>query len=329
MKKTTIALVLIFALTSSLLSAAAFDYSDIKGHWAEDTVNGNGFTEIFGESGAFLPNKAVTRMEFARILHKALDIKIMYFKATDIKEFFSDVSNEDAGASALYDLVISNIIPKSGVFRPNEPLRRDEMISWLMNGLKYKTNGEYSLIKMMPAPFDDDGKITAAYKNDVVEAVLLKIISGRGNNMLYPDTAATRAEAVTAISRLLNVIKSLADVKVTTDASMSDDSIEMKLSITNNTDKAIEIQHTSGQKYDFDLLGADGNSLYRWSADKMFILSMSTTVIEPGDTAKFTEILTGDVYNGIKNKISMMKAYIVGTSDSFSINPDGYEYRIK
>lgn len=324
MKKTIISVSLIIVLAFSILSASALDYSDITGHWAEKEIIESSFADLLGVKDAFLPDKAITRIEFARMLHKALGIEIYYFRAPDIKEFFGDVDNDDAGASALYDLVICNIIEASDAFRPNEPLRRDDMIHFIINALKYMTGGEYALIKMMPAPFEDDAKINPAYKNDVVEAVLLKIINGRGGNMLYPDVPAKRAEAVVATGRLLSVLKSLANVDVTAEAVLSDERIEMKLTIRNNTSKAISIQHTSGQKFDFKLFDSEGDNLYTWSADKVFITALTETVIEPGQAVEFIEALEGDAYTAIKDRIYSMVAYITGTSESFNVNPDGY-----
>ena len=263
------------------------------------------------------------------MLHSALNIAINYFRAPDIQENFSDITNEETGASELIDLVATGIVDDKGVFRPNDPLRRDEMIHYVINALKYKTNGNYALIKMMPAPFDDEDLLIADYKNDVVEAVLLGIIKGRGDNMLYPAAAATRAEAVVSVSRLLAVVKSLADVDVAVVAVFEDNSVEMKLTIKNNTDKAVTINHTSGQHFDFQLLDEDLNSLYTWSADKMFIMALTETVIELGDSVEYSAILDGDFYSSIKDQIYILRGYIVGTSESFEINESGYDYYIK
>jgi len=324
MKKIIASIAMALILAVSMLSAGALEYPDISGHWAENHIKESDFAGLLGEDGSFLPNRAITKMEFVRILHNALGIEINSFKAPDIKEFFGDLDNEDTGASELYDMVICGIIPSSGEFRPDEPLRRDEMIHYIISALDYMTDGEYALIMMMPEPFDDDAKINPDYKNDVVKAVLLKIINGRNGSMLFPDAPATRAEAVVAVGRLLDTVKNLSDVDVKAEAVLSDDNIEMKLSITNNTKKAISIEHTSGQKYDFKLFDSEGNNLYTWSADKMFILLMGETVIEPGETVEFSEVLEGDAYAAIKDRIHSMQAFIVGSSDNFAINPLGY-----
>ena len=110
-----------------------------------------------------------------------------------------------AGADELYDLVVSNIIDIKDCFGPDQPLSREEMIHFIINALNYATDGNYAVIMMMPAPFDYDASISDEYRNDVMLSVLLKLINGRGNNLLYPKENATRAEAVVVIDRLIDL----------------------------------------------------------------------------------------------------------------------------
>ena len=102
--KSIVLLILIISMLSSLISAAALtaekgantsvilSYNDIKGTWSEKWVESYGYSEIFSNSdGSFRPEQAITRMEFARLLHKALGININYFAATDIGDYYNDV----------------------------------------------------------------------------------------------------------------------------------------------------------------------------------------------------------------------------------------------
>lgn len=223
--------------------SAADIYDDISDCWCKESVEKFDYTDIFSKSeGKFYPNKKITRMEFVRILHMALHININYFAATDIKDFFDDVKNDDVGAGNLYDLVITGIVDKKGSFGSGKQLDRDEMIHYIINALNYKTNGEYSVIKMMPVPFNDDDKIKPEYKNDVIESVLLQLIYGRGNNMLFPDQGATRAESAAVTARLVNLLKTLnTDIEVLTSAAVTDGGLKMSIVIKNNTDNALTI----------------------------------------------------------------------------------------
>lgn len=314
------------ALTDSSGKPGGFRYDDIEGAWYQGHAEAYGYPEIFEEqSGKFQPNKNITRMEFARLLHKALDIRLEYFVKPDIKDFFNDVENEAPGADALYDLVSTGIIEREDSFYPDLQLDREIMIHYIINALNYATGGEYAMIMIMPEPFDDDGEISEEYRDDVIKSVVLKLVYGYENNRLHPKQGATRAEAVAVVDRLLKLTGDLTkEVTVAASASETEDGLLMTLRIINHTDRTVSINHTSGQKYDFQLIGTDGEVLYTWSADKMFIMAMQTTEIEAGESIAFSEVLEGEAYGQVKGKVGCMKAYITGSSDDFSINPDGY-----
>ena len=61
------------------------------------------------------------------------------------------------------------------------------------------------------------------------------------------------------------------DVAVKASANEVNGGLKMSLTIENNTGKAVTINHTSGQKYDFVLLDSEGEILYQWSANKKFM----------------------------------------------------------
>jgi len=309
-----------------LLISTSSAYDDLTADWYRTSVDAYGYPEVFSDgSGHFHPDRAITRMEFARMLHKAMGISIQYFAPADIGQFYDDVKNSDAGASALYDLASLGIIDRRGIFGLGEPLSREEMIHYAIRALHYLTNGDYAVIMIAPAPFEDDAEIGADYKDDIVRAVVLQLVKGRGGNRLYPKEGATRAEAAVLVDRLVKLSKDLqSDMKVSVTASESAGGLKLVLSIENNGQETAAIQHSSGQQYDFKLFDAEGETLYCWSADKLFIASLSTTTIKAGERAVFTEELASDVYSPIRDKVSLIKGYIVGTSENFVINPDGY-----
>jgi hypothetical protein len=337
MKKALLSCLLVFSLllaTAPVASAAPADgsgtYGDIAGKWYEDAARAYAYPEVFSDgSGKLDADKDITRIEFVRVLHRALGISIEYFAANDIGDSFDDMKNDDAGANELIDLVTAGIVEEGGSFHPDAPLTREVMVSWTVAALDYVTGGDYAMIMLMPAPFDDDAQIDPAYKDDVVKAVVLQLINGRGGNMLHPKDGATRAEALTVVYRLTGLIETLKDdVTVSAAAREAGGGLEMSLTVRNSTDKAVTIRFTSGQHFDFKLFDADGKSLYTWSADKLFIQELNDTVIEPGETLTYTAELDGDAYGAIRDDAALLKAFITGTSDDFEIDGNGYEASI-
>jgi len=330
-----LAMSMIFSLSSVFAadnadSLAKDRFTDIGNHWARKEINHVADESIFPDNdGKFEPDRAITRSEFVLMLHKALDININYLRETDIKEHYKDVSNDDKFAQALYDLVTADIIDYKNEFRPDDVVLREDLVHFAVNSLEYVTGGDYAMIMIFPAPFEDDADINPAYSNDFIKAKVLKLVEGVGNNAFLPKRAATRAEAATVVSRLVNLLESLKpaeEVQVIPSAEVCGDDLVMKLEIVNNTGKKVTINHSSGQKFDFKLLDADRNILYTWSADKVFIMALTSTEIEPGESAVFTDTIDFGAY---KDKAVYMKAYITGKSDDFTVDPDGYETGIE
>ncbi len=307
------------------------NFSDITGHWA------NGAVQILAGQGAipftedrFIPGKAITRAEFAAMLHKALEIQIEYLKEPQIKDYFEDIRQEDGFAAAVIDLVTAGVFEGSGAFKPDTSLTREEMIHYIMKAYKYKMGDRYALIKIGPATFADAGAITAQYGADVARAQLYKIIEGSGSNLFLPQKAATRAEAAVVVSKLAKVLEEqLQKITVSPEAIVSENSIEMKINIINNTEKEIIINHSSGQKFDFAILDADRKDIYRWSADKSFTMALTNTVIKPGATLELGDTLSGEQFKEIKASMVYLRAYVTGKSDAFTVKNDGYEIKLK
>ncbi len=306
------------------------NFTDISRHWSKEAVQGlEKLGAIPFSSDKFLPLKAITRSEFAVMLRDAMGIKINYFAAPDIKDYFDDVSQEAPYALALVDLVTLNILEKEGDFNPDAALSREEMVHYVMLAYKQLMGDKYAMIKINPATFKEAEDIKPEYSGEVARAQHYKLISGTGDNMFSPRKNTTRAQAAAIIYKMIGLVAEQNEtVIITPTVTVNQDSIDMVISIVNNTKKELIINHTSGQKFDFLLMDAEGKDLYRWSADKSFIAALTSTKIEAGKTVDFSETLSGDEFKAIKDKIAYMKAYIIGSSDSFEINEDGYEFAL-
>jgi hypothetical protein len=154
-------------------------------------------------------------------------------------------------------------------------------------------------------------------------------VNGTGNSLFQPRRAATRAEAVTVAGRLAELLKAEygANVSVRASAAETDGKLVMTLAVLNNTEDPVTIDHSSSQKFDFQILDAAGTELYRWSDDRMFTPALTTTEIAPGTEAAFSVELDAGTYSAIRADACTVKAYIAGTSADFTVNPDGYLVR--
>lgn len=332
MRKLLLAITLTgIVVVNSSLTFAQDRFTDIANHWAASSINKLADSDLFKrDDGKFLPDQEITRSEFVVLLHKALGIKIAYFKAPDIGEYYSDVRNEDPYASPLYDLVTTNIIDYKDQFKPDSMLPREEIVHYIMNAYKYKMGEDYRMIKIAHKPFADEEKINVLYNGEIAMAEHMGIIVRPESNEFFPDDNSTRAQAAALIDRLLTQLeKENQEVKVTTSAVVTEGTLEMKLTIVNNLETKTVIHHTSGQKFDFKVLDADRNILYTWSADKMFSMALEDVTIEPGKAVEYTAEIEKDKMESFNGKAVYVKGYIAGKSDGFVINPDGYEAKIQ
>ncbi|MFZ5989880.1 MAG: BsuPI-related putative proteinase inhibitor [Bacillota bacterium] len=320
-------------------------FSDVSGHWAKNVIEKMADTGVIRGvgNGKFLPDVKMKRSEFAVALHKAAGIVMNYIKAPDINEFYSDVKNEDWYASPLYDLAVLNIIDDRGKFRPDDLITREEMVHYIVNAYSYKLGIIVDELEESADKFSDDDKIDPKFNSDVKKAVKLGFIMGRGNNRFVPKGITTRAEALVVLDRLMTALSKLSDgpvierpgdkaegkVDVEPLFIKDGDFYKMIVKITNNTGREIKIDHSSGQKYDFMLLDSKKDILYQWSADKKFIMMLTETIIPAGETVKFSENLDKPSYEAVADKAVYFKALIAGVCESFKIDENGYEIKLK
>jgi hypothetical protein len=174
------------------------EWSDIQGHWAQAYIERaadfgiiNGYAD-----GSFRPNNPVTRVEFAAMLVRALDLPT---------EPRGPVSFTDAGsvpgwasgyvAAAAKAGIIAGYT--DGTFRPNASINRSEMVVMLARALNWEPDS------VKQSSFKDREHIPAWAQPAVAMAEEAGLIKGRGGNLFAPGGVASRAEAVKTLLALM------------------------------------------------------------------------------------------------------------------------------
>jgi len=71
------------------------------------------------------------------------------------------------------------------------------------------------------------------------------------------------------------------------------DVVRLTLHVTNTSGAPIELEFTSGQRYDFQIAELEGDALgetlWTWSADKSFMQALGTETLAAGASLEFTE----------------------------------------
>lgn len=167
--------------------------SDIKGHWAQASIIKlvqQGAISGY-PNGTFMPDKTITRAEFASVLVSALNLKGTGGKV------FADTAKHWARES----IAIANargIINgyNSQRFGPDDPITREQMalMIYQAQGLTSNVTGK---------KFRDEARISPWSRNAVMATTAAGIINGYPDGSFRPQGRTTRAEAATVIVNCL------------------------------------------------------------------------------------------------------------------------------
>lgn len=182
-------------------SANAPALKDISSHWAKAAIDkavSAGFVNGYGD-GTFRPDQQVTRAEFMAMLSRALGLK-----EASASGSYADASRIPAWAKAYIDSAVEAGIIQGypdGSFGPHKPLSRAELVTIIARAANLKADGSKQLA------FRDANEIPAWALPYVEAAVESGLVNGVGNNRFAPGKIATRAEAVTILTHLLDLQK--------------------------------------------------------------------------------------------------------------------------
>lgn len=173
-------------------------FVDTPNHWASEAISraaAKGIVNGFSD-GSFKPDEPMTRLQFAAMLVRALGLK-----AEPSDHHFSDSADIPAWAAgelsaALGAGILQGYEDQS--LRPNKPMNRAEMVTMLIRAYSQEAGMSSSAL------FSDSSHIPAWALPAISQAVSLGLISGRENQAFEPFAAATRAEAVTVVMRMLD-----------------------------------------------------------------------------------------------------------------------------
>ncbi|WP_160500577.1 S-layer homology domain-containing protein [Paenibacillus dendrobii] len=173
---------------------------DIAGHWANAAILQalqQGWITGYA-NGTFMPNKEVTRAEFAAMLIRAIGSDVGSHQPLQ----FADAKQIPAWALPYVEEAVSRNIMNgytNGMFEPNKLITRAEMAAMGIRSL----NGVAVPLESASLKFADNSQIPAWAKPYAAEAAKKGIMNGRNGNLFAPSAHATRAESVVVILALL------------------------------------------------------------------------------------------------------------------------------
>ncbi len=178
---------------------AAKQFSDVPSDfWAKDAIaslSSRGIITGYTDN-TFNPNKAINRAEFAIIVQKAFDKPKTKdaMKFTDIKEGFPAAAAIDEATQTGF----MNGYP-GGLFKPDQPIPRLEMLSAIATGMNLKPQGDPTQTLSRYTDAKDLPNWAVPKVSSAIEAGI-KIPDG---TLLEPTKIATRADAAMFVYQAL------------------------------------------------------------------------------------------------------------------------------
>ena len=213
MKRKILSLILVFAMTVSLLTvgtgAVEPTYGDTAGHWAESSIERwSAYGIIQGSNGQFDPNGQLTCAQLATILAKLLKLPVAKdagFTDNTADAWYYDAINRCAAAGILNG-------NGDGTVTPDAPISRERAIVMLGRALGIEPIRKPDLTK-----YTDAAKV-APYAQGMVAAMIeAGIVGGVTADELAPQDNITRAATVTILDRAIDTYADEAGATVKAD----------------------------------------------------------------------------------------------------------------
>ncbi len=213
MKRKFLSLILVFAMTVSLLTvgtgAVEPTYGDTAGHWAESSIerwSSHGI--IQGSNGLFDPNGQLTCAQLATILAKLLKLpaaKDAGFTDNTADAWYYDAINRCAAAGILNG-------NGDGTVTPEAPITRERAMVMLARALGIEPIRKPDLTK-----YTDAAQVSAYAQGYVAALIEAGIVGGVTADELAPQDNITRAATVTILDRAISTYADKAGATVKAD----------------------------------------------------------------------------------------------------------------
>ena len=213
MKRKILSLILVFAMTVSLLTvgtgAVEPTYGDTAGHWAESSIerwSGHGI--IQGSNGLFDPNGQLTCAQLATILAKLLKLpaaKDAGFTDNTADAWYYDAINRCAAAGILNG-------NGDGTVTPDAPITRERAMVMLARALGIEPIRKPDLTK-----YTDAAQVSAYAQGYVAALIEAGIVGGVTADELAPQANINRASTVTILDRAISTYADKAGATVKAD----------------------------------------------------------------------------------------------------------------
>ncbi|MFF2886961.1 glycerophosphodiester phosphodiesterase family protein [Paenibacillus sp. NPDC057967] len=193
---------------NSIYLIASYDksFSDAYGHWAQQDIELAANKGLINgvSSDQFLPERSITRAEFASMLVRALGLA-----DSTAGSSFTDVPSDRWYARDVAAAVKAGVIKGYGdrTFRPDQQITREDQAAMLVRALAYAgatIPAVDQADQLLQGQFKDAHNIVWAHE-ELAAAVKLGLLKGMQGDVLQADRHSTRAQSAALLIRFLTI----------------------------------------------------------------------------------------------------------------------------
>ncbi len=170
-------------------------FGDMEGHWSAGAVDRWSGSGIFqgDENGNFLPDKEMTRAEFAQMLDNLMGYPV---KA---ENKYADVPADAWYTDAVLKLTAAGVMEGDGSnAMPNAPISREQAAVLLCRALSLKPSDEAKIL------FDDAYQVSSWARDAVAALAQRDMIAGVGENNFAPALDINRASVAQMMNNMVS-----------------------------------------------------------------------------------------------------------------------------
>jgi len=174
------------------LAPLAAKANDLDGHWAKEAIEQLADTGVIlpYADGSFGPNDVVTRGDFATMVAKTFDY------GPSSRSSFADVEGHPA-ANYISGLVQAEVLPRTELFRPDDPITRGEAADMVIGALGLREASGH--LPEKTSTFQDV-EPDHPYRGAIELANILGILPPAFTNRFHPESHLTRGEAAAMLA---------------------------------------------------------------------------------------------------------------------------------
>ncbi|MDP4092783.1 MAG: Ig-like domain-containing protein [Bacillota bacterium] len=195
------------SLTNSIYSVIynPVTFTDVSNHWAKDAINDMGSRMVvYGVgNGMYVPDKSITRAEFAAIVVRALGLQRGTSESSFKDVRLTDWFNGYVDTATDYALIAGY---NSKSFAPNDKITREQAMTILARAMKLvgmDVSLSDSETTALLARYTDGYDVSQYAKTSAALCIKTGIVTGSSKTTVSPKAYVTRAEVALMVQRLL------------------------------------------------------------------------------------------------------------------------------